>query len=96
MKFLGAESICPSGAKLLGICSKVNAVGMILLDSCITKYPSKPRNDQHCPGTIPGCMTTLGLLGSLHNEKPQIDRRGRCELKVSVQRVLSTTPPIKK
>ena len=94
MKFRGAESIWPSGAKLLGICSNVKAVGTILLESWITRYPSKPRNDQHWPGTIPGWMTTLGLLGSLHNEKPQIERRGRCELNVSVHLVLRTTPPV--
>lgn len=34
-----------------------------------------------------------GLLGSLHSEKPQIESRGRWELKVSVQRVLNIPPP---
>ena len=33
VKFRGAESIWPSGAKLLGICSNVKAVGTILLES---------------------------------------------------------------
>jgi len=32
-KFFGAESILPSGDNLLGICSRVNAVGIILLES---------------------------------------------------------------
>lgn len=52
---LGALSIFPSGAIDFGMCSSVKAVGVILADSSITRWPLLPWKAQQEPGCISGC-----------------------------------------
>ena len=39
VKSLGALSISPDGARDLGMCSRVNPLGIMVVEVCITMYP---------------------------------------------------------
>ena len=49
-KSLGALVMLPVGDSAFGMCSRVKAVGRIVIDSLTTRYPWEPLNAQQFPG----------------------------------------------